>query len=267
MSAIERWRSRAAGRHSQSSEDGARPFAWDDKRAAWFNRFATRDRSPTYNLFRKYVTGEALEIGPGPGAYTRLLVRDARRVVAVEPSLPMIERLRANLPDQPNLEIVASTIEEYLPHLKAFDFALAANVLGGIERLDEVLEALGRTCRCLVISSWDVKQPPAWQTAVETEVLRRPSWGEHSPRNDDMLAVIAEVGLTYEVMQVSHPQFSFERAEDLLGWVGGYLDVPEEELPRLTRVVLPHCSRDRNHWVLPTGRESVLVRVQGAGAA
>ena len=46
---------------------------------------AYRRTNPT-PIPRQNVSSNVLEIGPGPGAYTRLLVRDADRVVAVEPS-------------------------------------------------------------------------------------------------------------------------------------------------------------------------------------
>ena len=159
----------------------------------------------------------------------------------------MIDLLRENLSAQGNLQIVPSTIEDYPGQLDRYDFALAANVLNGLERLDEVLEAVAARSRCLVISTWDVKVPPPWQMAVETTVLGSQRRQARGPSNEDMLAVLTELDLTYDIPQVGQPQFGFDRSEALLGWVAGWLDVPDEALPRLPtawRAIGPHsrCS-------------------------
>jgi 16S rRNA (adenine1518-N6/adenine1519-N6)-dimethyltransferase len=49
---------------------------------------------------------EVLEIGPGLGALTFALARKAARVVAVEKDARLAERLRAFLPEWPNVELV-----------------------------------------------------------------------------------------------------------------------------------------------------------------
>ncbi len=49
---------------------------------------------------------EVLEIGPGLGALTFALARKAARVVAVEKDARLAERLRALLPEWPNVELV-----------------------------------------------------------------------------------------------------------------------------------------------------------------
>ena len=70
---------------------------------------------------------DVLEIGPGPGTLTRLLVRKARRVIAVE----LDEKLAGELPGRvgaPNLEVIAQDILKLdLTKLPA-DYKVVANI-------------------------------------------------------------------------------------------------------------------------------------------
>jgi hypothetical protein len=66
----------------------------------------------------------------------------------------MIERLRENLPDCAKLEIAPFAIEDYLDRLERYDLALAANVLSGVEPIDEVLWAVARRSTVFSIVMW-----------------------------------------------------------------------------------------------------------------
>jgi 16S rRNA (adenine1518-N6/adenine1519-N6)-dimethyltransferase len=70
-----------------------------------------------------------VEIGPGRGALTDLLVDRARRLVAVEVDRDLAAHLRARYADRPHVEIVeADVLQVELAALAGGDFVLAGNV-------------------------------------------------------------------------------------------------------------------------------------------
>ncbi len=267
MSHIEVWKAKVRAAHAArpANEKDQQGGFWDEKRAAWFNRFAGKsDRSHTYRFIEPYVKGQVLEIGPGPGAYTRLLVEKADRVVAVEPSPFMVQRLRENLPGCNKLEIVTSTIEDYLDHLEFYDLALAANVLSGIERIDEVLCAVTRHAAILAIVMWSNAVTPEWSKAVQREVLGRMKPDPDMPSNDDLLAVLDELGLAYEAHRVDVPIHTFVRRDDVVDWVQGFFSLPDERRRHLEGVLSPFISESGGKYGLPSGRETQVVLVRSA---
>jgi len=266
MSHIAAWKAkvRAVRAARQAPEEERRGGFWDEKRAAWFNRFAGRsDRSHTYRFIEPYVKGCVLEIGPGPGAYTRLLAQKAERIVAVEPSQAMIERLRENLPDCAKLEIAPFAIEDYLDRLERYDLALAANVLSGVEPIDEVLWAVARRSTVFSIVMWSNAVTPAWSQAVQRELLGRPQPDPDHPNNDDLLGVLDELELRYEAHDANAPVHTFARREDVIEWVEGFHGLPEERRGDLRRVLTPFIEEQGGKFGLPSGRATVVVNVFG----
>lgn len=266
MSHIEVWKAkvRAARAARSAKEEDQQGGFWDEKRATWFNRFAGKsDRSHTYRFIEPYVKGQVLEIGPGTGAYTRLLVEKAARVVAVEPSPFMVQRLRENLPGCSKLEIVTSTIEDYLDRLESYDLALAANVLGGIERIDKVLSTATRHAAILAIVMWSNAVTPEWSKAVQVQMLGRARPDPDMPSNDDLLAVLDELGLAYETHQADVPIHTFVRRDDVVDWVQGFFSLPDERRSDLERVLSPFISESEGKYGLPSGRETQVVLVRG----
>jgi len=260
------WKSkvRAARAARPAQEEDRWAGFWDEKRSAWFNRFAGKsDRSHTYRFIEPYVKGQVLEIGPGPGAYTRLLVEKAERVVAVEPSPFMVQCLRENLAGCSKLEIVVSTIEDYLDRLESYDLALAANVLGGIERIDEVLSAVTRHAKVLAIVMWSNAVTPEWSKAVQREVLGRAKPDPDMPSNDDLLAVLDELGLAYEAHRADVPIHTFGQRDEVVDWVLGFFSLPEDRRSNLERVLAPFISESEDKYGLPSGRETQVVLVRG----
>jgi SAM-dependent methyltransferase len=263
MSKVEEWKARV--RASLAAEPQAPPpdKTWDARRAAWFNRFAGHDdRSPTYRFIEPHVRGQVLEVGPGPGAYTRLLVAQAQRVVAVEPSPSMVQQLRQNLPGASNLVIVPSTIEDYLPHLDSYDLALAANVLSGIERIDEVLCALAGRAALLSVVIRTRGEAPAWSRAVQSR------FGLEPPKRDrvggqDLLAVLDELGLRYAVHVADVPVHTFSRREDVVDWVEGFFTLPPARHGELEQVLAPHIEERGGKYGLASGSETLVINVRG----
>lgn len=270
MNAVERWQEKVRAARSAREAKGETTGAghWDASRAAWFNRFAGQsDRGDTYRFVAPYVRGRVLEIGPGPGAYTRLLVRDADRVVAVEPSPHMARLLRENMAREniaagANLEIVESAIEDYLDRLEYYDLALAANVLGGIERIDEVLRAVAAHSDVLAIVMWANARTPEWSRDVQLALLGQVAPRPNMPDHDDLLAVLDELGLSYTVHRVDVSIHTFERPEAVVDWAQGFHSVPDARRAELERILAPHISEQGGMYGLPGGRDTRVVLVR-----
>ncbi|MDQ0725597.1 class I SAM-dependent methyltransferase [Microbacterium sp. W4I20] len=77
------------------------------------------------------VVGRALDLGAGTGKFTRLLLRRADRVIAVEPSVPMLTVLRANLP---SVEAVAGTAENISVEEASVDVVTVAQAFHWFDR-------------------------------------------------------------------------------------------------------------------------------------
>lgn len=262
--AIEVWKQKlATARAIRAERSDPRPAGfWDETRAAWFNRFAGKsDRSHSYRFMAPFVRGRVLEIGPGPGAYTRLLLNDADHVTAVEPSPFMIRLLRENLGGFAHLEIVESTIEDYLGQLQAYDFTLAANVLSGIEPIDEVLRQVAACSAVLAIVMYANAATPEWSRAVQADVLGRVQADPDMPGHDDLVAVLDEMGLPYQVHNAHVPIHTFATIEDLVDWVEGMVMVAREDRRRLEAALAPFISERDGLYGLPGGGETMVVLV------
>ena len=268
MSHIEVWKSkvRAARAARPAPEEDRQSGFWDEQRSAWFNRFAGKsDRSHTYRFIEPYVKGQVLEIGPGPGAYTRLLVEKAERVVAVEPSPFMVQRLRENLPGCSKLEIVNSTIEDYLDRLESYDLALAANVLGGIERIDEVLCAVMRHAAILAVVMGSSAVTPEWSKAVQLKVMGHTVADPDRPGSADLLAILDELGLPHETHQVAVPIHTFASRDDLVDWVEGLFSLPAERRAKLEETLAPFVSEKESRFGLLSSGETWVINVHPQG--
>jgi SAM-dependent methyltransferase len=269
MRHIETWKAkvraaRAARPEPQPERQGG---FWDAQRAAWFNRFAGKsDRSHTYCFVAPYVHGQVLEVGPGPGAYTRLMVSAAERIFAVEPSPYMAERLRQNVADATTVEIIEMTIENYLPHLAHYDLALAANVLSGIERIDEVLVGLASHADWTAIVMWSNARTPEWSKAVQTQLLGREQVGPDMPDHADLLAVLDELGLMYEVHNAEVPVHTFATPHNVVDWVQGFHGLGTERRVELETVLAAHISEADGKYGLLSGRDTQVILVRGTGS-
>jgi len=264
MNSIEQWKAKVrAARPAEETSESQPARTWDARRAAWFARFAgDDDRSPTYRFIEPYVRGQVLEIGPGPGAYTRLLVARAERVVAVEPSPSMAAKLAQNLSGAGNLHIVRSTIEEYLPRLERYDLALAANVLSGIERIDEVLRAVTARAQVLSVVMRSRNQTPPWSQAVQSQFgLEQPP--RDRPGSQDLLAVLDELGLPYEAHVAEVPVHTFGRAEDVVDWVEGLFTLAPEQHDDLERVLAPFIEQRGGKYGLASSSDTLVINIWG----
>lgn len=94
--------------------------------------------------------GEAiLDVGCGTGQYTLPVARKAARVVAIDPSRPMLEHLerRAAAEGVANVETRQGGAPEGIPADETFDGVVMIGVFNYIERFEEVVAAVARVMR------------------------------------------------------------------------------------------------------------------------
>lgn len=88
----------------------------------------------TFSLEAMCRTGEVnaddvvLEVGPGPGALTRMLVEKAKKVIAVELDESLAQNLASNLGNPSNLNVVQQSILDFDLSLLSSDYKVIANI-------------------------------------------------------------------------------------------------------------------------------------------
>ena len=88
-----------------------------------------------FSNISRFVGDNVLEVGAGIGNITQFL-RDRSQVVALEPHLPSADKAKKLLAEQPNIRVIASTLEEFsaeTPWPYPFDTVLCLNVLEHIK--------------------------------------------------------------------------------------------------------------------------------------
>lgn len=155
MTALERWQTQV--RASRANRNESEEHLWQ-RLAQWYDDWARHNDYVARVLPRllAYVDAESrvLEIGPGSGAFTLPLARAVHHIVAFEPSAAMRRVLESKLADAAivNVRVIPQPIEEGLAELDGeFDVAFASHSLYNIEPMDQVVSALVRLARHVVI--------------------------------------------------------------------------------------------------------------------
>jgi len=118
----------------------AQPSASDETSALVHESLLVVESLYLYNewLFsniRRFVGDNVLEVGAGIGNITQFL-RDCSQVVALEPHLPSADHAKMLFAEQPNIRVIASTLENFSaekPWPFPFDTVLCLNVLEHIK--------------------------------------------------------------------------------------------------------------------------------------
>jgi len=155
LTALERWQTQV--RASRANRNESEEHLWQ-RLAQWYDDWARHNDYVARVLPRllAYVDAESrvLEIGPGSGAFTLPLARAVHHIVAFEPSAAMRRVLESKLADAAivNVRVIPQPIEEGLAELDGeFDVAFASHSLYNIEPMDQVVSALVRLARHVVI--------------------------------------------------------------------------------------------------------------------
>lgn len=140
--------SRLTGDNYYDNEERAK--CYDDSENIWIDgdkRAITLSPDPSWSV---------LDIGSGPGILTVPLAHRVRAVTAVEPSLPMISRLKRHLVEEnlSNVEIIHSRWEDIsADELEAHDLVIASYSLN-FEDIRQALLKMNRLAKRMVILYW-----------------------------------------------------------------------------------------------------------------
>jgi SAM-dependent methyltransferase len=171
-------------------------------------------------------TGESwLDIGAGAGRYALPLALRADRVVAIDPSLAMLQALRKQAAEHgiANVQAVEARwpLDPARAPVPAADAALVANLGYDVEEigpfLDAVEAAAGRLCVAILAD----RQP-----SVAAHVFWPPVHGEERaelPAFDDLLALLRARGRSPREERVPRPTRGFADRAELLAWLRNQL--------------------------------------------
>ncbi len=152
-----------------------------------------------------------------------------------------------------------------MERLERYDFVLAANVLGGIERIDEVLLRVAARTPTFAIVMWSNAATPPWSKAVQLEVMGRTVADPDRPTTGDLEDVLAELGLPYEAHVADVPVHTFLQRTDVVDWVEGFHGIDPAQRPVLESVLGRFIEERNGKFGLPASRHTVVVIIRGSG--
>jgi SAM-dependent methyltransferase len=99
--------------------------------------------------FAPFLRGQVVEYGAGTGTFSQLLLPLADTITLVEPSDDLVTTLRTKFRDEPKVQVVSESLEQYAIRMGAAtaDTIVMVNVLEHIEDDSQALVNLFRTLR------------------------------------------------------------------------------------------------------------------------
>ena len=270
QSAVERWQELIDARARQMDAAYARlgrtsADFWD-RRARGYHR-STKDtvvRDPLYLKLRGVVTAQTtvLDVGAGTGRFTLALAPQAKHVIAVEPSVSMLNYLRQDAAEQgiTNISYVPTTWQDAPDDLSA-DIVICSHVLYPIRDIVPFLTKLQAATRqaCYMY---------LWATAIDS-VTAHLWWHFHgeerclTPGYIHALAVMYDMGIYANVEIVKLPlSLRYPSLDVAVGEVLEQLILADNEQTRSElRQLLATWLVERNGMLVPAIREMVCAIV------
>jgi len=220
LTALERWQAQV--RVSCEDRRESEEQTWQ-RLAQWYDDWARHNdyvaRVSPKLLACVNAESRVLEIGPGSGAFTAPLARAAKQIVALEPSANM-RRVLADKLDEAwctNVRIVPRAVEDGLAELDGeFDLAFASHSLYNVEPIDQVMRALLRVARRVVILM-GTGDTQAWQHDLSVRFLGKPRVTPASFR--EFYPLLMEMGIYADVeILPTSSNYVYESEDALLDW-------------------------------------------------
>jgi cyclopropane fatty-acyl-phospholipid synthase-like methyltransferase len=163
-----------------------RIYEWYFTRTPIGRALRARENAVTFAALERLVQGgeTLLDMGCGTGQYTLPLAAKARRIVAIDPSQPMLDHLERRAADQgiANVETRQGGAPEAVPTSGEFDGVVMIGVFNYIEPFAEVVAALGAAVRpggwilfTVVPDSLEGKVHQITDRVVRSQVYLRPA--------------------------------------------------------------------------------------------
>ncbi len=192
---IANW-SRLVARHAEDSQAAPQPGYWD-RRAKGFAFSIQGQDDPFLRFLQPWLSPRKtlIDVGAGVGRHVRPLVERLDWVTAVEPS----EGMRSQLPDAPNLTVIASTWEDADP--QPADLVICCHVVYGVAEIAPFVRKLEANARERVFVYMRDRQSNRPLDALWTEIApgraRMPQFG-------DLYNVLRQLGIAPDVTMLSY---------------------------------------------------------------
>lgn len=192
---------------------------------------AAARRAPQPDSFLRFLlphlrpSDTLIDIGAGTGRYEPLLARNVARVIAVEPSSAMRERLARRVQEErlANVELLEAGWP--LPEPPACDVAVAAHVLYGVREVGPFLQQMRAAARRACFLLLGLRQPsfyisPFWERLHGQRRLALPGALE-------CLNVLFQLGIPANLTLIpAGDQFAFADEQEALETIGLRLHLP-----------------------------------------
>jgi SAM-dependent methyltransferase len=138
-----------------------RRFAFELSSEVFGDSFQSDARALNEDVLRRWVPagGSVIDIGCGPGRWSRIAARYASRVVGIDQSDVNIELARQNSSEERIEYIVGDVTEEELTDSR-FDVAILVHVIEHIEDVDFLLTAVRRIASLAIVEVPDFEADP-----------------------------------------------------------------------------------------------------------
>lgn len=192
-----------------------------------------------------------LDVGAGTGRYAVPLAGQVRKVLAVDPSLAMLEQLTlyARQEGVANIEVVEGTWPQV--EVGAADVVLCAHVLYPIEEVVPFLQALWEHARRAVFLAAMVDQVELFDGFQELHTRFHGEARKPHPTYTDALNVLHQLGIFANAgIERQEGRWTYDSVEDAVEWQRESLIAPETAAARraIRAVVEPFLE------LLPDGR-------------
>lgn len=137
-----------------------RRFAFELGSEVFGDSFQSDSRALSEDVLRRWIPpgGSVIDIGCGPGRWSRIAARYANRVVGIDQSDVDIELARQRSSEQ-NIEYIVGDVTEDLTNSR-FDVAILVHVIEHIEDVDYLLEAIRRIASLAIVEVPDFEADP-----------------------------------------------------------------------------------------------------------
>ena len=259
MSAISTWNDIVLSYRKASLNNGNH---WHGEHARWYDQWvkANNYAREIYPIFQPFVHGKVLEIGAGTGLFTQYLVQDADHIDVLEPSVDMLDLLKANVSNQKKLNFCKTTIEQFDIKNRQYDFGFAAHAFFNVQHIDWVLNDILNSCNLLGVLIGNGKPLDVFQVFRDEELVERER--AHPPNHMNLIPVLDECGLHYDICHLtSTTRYTYQSESELLKKIASQNAIRMEKKQAYLEIMKPMIKQNEHGVYLQGNREHVCLLI------